>query len=37
MAKTAKGKKIVETRSHYRKLASGRKVLVHEYRRSTPN
>ena len=37
MAKTEKGKKIVEVRKHFRDLASGRKVFVHEYRKSTPN
>lgn len=37
MAKTQKGKKIVEVRSHYRKLKNGHRVLVHEHRKSTPN
>jgi hypothetical protein len=37
MAKTEKGKKIVETRAHTRKLKSGKKVKVREHRRSTPN
>lgn len=37
MAKTQKGKKIVEVRKHYRKLKNGNKVLVREHRKSTPN
>jgi hypothetical protein len=37
MAKTKEGKKIVEVRSHYRKLDNGKKVLVREHRKSTPN
>ncbi len=37
VAKTKKGKKIVETRTHYRKLKNGRRVRVNEHRRSTPN
>lgn len=37
MAKTEKGKKIVETRTHIRKLPSGKRVRVREHRRSTPN
>jgi len=37
MAKTKNGKKIVETKSHIRKLSNGKKVRVREYRRSTPN
>jgi len=37
MAKTEKGKKIVEVRRHYRTLPDGRRVLVKEHRKSTPN
>lgn len=37
MAKTIKGKKIVETRSHIRILPSGKRIRVKEHRRSTPN
>jgi hypothetical protein len=37
MAKTKEGKKIVEVRKHYRKLDNGKKVLVREHRKSTPN
>ena len=37
MAKTKKGKKIVEIRSHYRKLKNGKHVRVREHRKSTPN
>lgn len=37
MAKTKKGKKIVEVRAHYRKLKSGKRIKIPEYRRSTPN
>lgn len=37
MAKTAKGKKIVEVRRHYRELPNGKRVLVREHRKSTPN
>lgn len=37
MAKTQKGKKIVEVHRHYRHLSRGRRILVKEYRRSTPN
>ena len=37
MAKTKKGKKIVEIKKHTRTLKSGKKVTVREHRRSTPN
>lgn len=37
MAKTKKGKKIVEVRRHFRILPDGKRVLVKEYRKSTPN
>lgn len=36
MAKTKKGKKIVEVHSHTRKLDNGKKIKVREYRRSVP-
>jgi ASC-1-like (ASCH) protein len=36
MAKTKAGKKIVEVRSHYRKLKGGKRIKVREFRRSTP-
>jgi hypothetical protein len=36
MAKTKKGKKIVEVHSHWRKLDSGKRVRIREYRRSVP-
>jgi len=37
MAKTKKGKKIVEVHKHYRRLPNGKRVLVREHRKSTPN
>ncbi len=37
MAKTQKGKKIVEVRRHYRTMPNGKRVLVKEHRKSTPN
>lgn len=37
MAKTQKGKKIVEVKHHIRVLPDGTRVKVKEYRRSTPN
>jgi len=37
MAKTKGGKKIVEVHRHYRRLPNGKRVLVKEYRKSTPN
>jgi len=37
MAKTKKGKKIVEVRRHYRHLSNGKRIFVREYRRSTPS
>lgn len=37
MAKTKKGKKIIEVRRHYRVLPNGKRIFVREYRKSTPN
>jgi hypothetical protein len=37
MAKTKKGKKIVEVRAHTRKGKKGKKIKVREFRRSTPD
>ncbi len=37
MAKTQKGKKIVEVHKHYRRLKSGKRILIPEHRRSTPD
>lgn len=37
MAKTKQGKKIVEVRRHFRTLPSGKRILVKEHRKSTPN
>ena len=37
MAKTKKGKKIVEVHAHARRNRKGKKVKVREFRRSTPN
>lgn len=37
MAKTKKGKKIIEVRGHIRELPSGRRIRVREHRKSTPN
>ncbi len=36
MAKTREGKKIIEVRRHYRKV-NGKRILVREHRKSTPN
>lgn len=36
MAKTEKGKKIVEVKRHYRNV-NGKRILVKEHRKSTPN
>ena len=36
MAKTKKGKKIVEVHPHTRKLKGGKKIKVREHRRSVP-
>ena len=36
MAKTKKGKKIVEVKKHYRKLKNGKRIKIREHRRSTP-
>jgi len=37
MAKTKNGKKIVEVRRHFRILSNGKRILVREHRKSTPN
>ena len=37
MAKTKQGKKIVEVHEHKRKLRNGKRIVVKEHRRSTPN
>ncbi|MBI2446534.1 MAG: hypothetical protein HYV51_01795 [Parcubacteria group bacterium] len=37
MAKTKKGKKIVEVRTHWRKIGKDKRIKIHEHRRSTPN
>jgi hypothetical protein len=37
MSKTNKGKKIVEVKAHTRVLKNGKKIKIHEHRRSTPD